>query len=177
MGGRGNDVRGGRILDVTSLGRAVLPRSGVCVAECGAAEVERVWCTCAASRVASRWPSTRQVFCVARTTILRFLSLLNGFAGVVIPVFARTRILFLSCAQSIFESILWSATFLVYHLLSQSARLTSGIDMRQARDIVSTTNLKLFLVCYIVRWYKTIDMPKILKPLRHGVLFTNYYLV
>ncbi|CAH4033800.1 unnamed protein product [Pieris brassicae] len=38
----------------------------------------------------------------------------------------------------IYAIILWTPTLLVHHLLSQSARLTRRIDMRQARDVVST---------------------------------------
>lgn len=40
----------------------------------------------------------------------------------------------------IYAITLWTPTFLVHHLLSQSARLTRPIDMRQARDVVSIKN-------------------------------------
>lgn len=40
--------------------------------------------------------------------------------------------------SGIYDIKLWAPTLLVHHLLSQSARLTRRIDMRQARDVVST---------------------------------------
>lgn len=97
----------------------------------------RVWCTCAADRVVSRWPYTPAGLALCRSPhTVPFTSRTNGHPPV--PVFATTRISFLSLFRVIYVSTLWTPTLLVHHLLSQSSRLTRRIDMRQPRDVVST---------------------------------------
>lgn len=94
----------------------------------------RVWCTCAPLQgdpqlIASARVVAHSVpFTSARS---------NGHDNRYSPERGYHRVF---VPSGIYDSILWTPTLLVHHLLSQSSRLTRRIDMRQARDYVSTTS-------------------------------------
>lgn len=94
-----------------------------------------------APRRASRWPSQSPTpsECPRCIHAESFLSLLHKLLVPAANRYSlergyRPRL----TPGGLYDSTLWTPTLVVHHLLSQSLRLTRRIDMRQARDIVSS---------------------------------------